>query len=254
MIIAPGNWVRMNVHSKDANLAISDYITIVGKDSLLLIKFLFFKIHYFLIAGLIILVICQNQAISSIRERSRKDSLQRIIFCALIGLGLGFISVLLNTYAIGDRIIPRAFNHLNLICFLFIALSIYELVSSGSIIRLPTYIYTFSIVFVILCNIYCTVKSIPELNLYKESVNNRMEQLRLLDKNGNKETIKLKELDIAEYHSVDDIFKLVIPKFSTQDLLKANEVSNDTNNFYNKTYKEYYKLHFDVLTNLYYGL
>jgi hypothetical protein len=47
---------------------------------------------------------------------------------------------------------------------------------------------------------------------------------------------------------------LGIPKFSTQDLLKANEVSNDTNNFYNKTYKEYYKLHFDVLTNLYYGL
>ena len=147
----------------------------------------------------------------------------------------------------------RAFNHINLFCFLFIGFSLYEFAKSGLHKKLIVYSLPLTLLFVIVCNIYCSLKSVPELRAYKESVNVRMEKLEMLRTNENKETIKLSPLHIAEFHSVDDLWKLVVPKFTGRPLLKPNEVSKSNGNYYNKKYREYYKLDFDVITDLSYN-
>jgi len=254
MIIAPGNWIRMNVYAKDTNFVFSDYIFVVFKNCLQLIKLLFFRMHYFLAAGILLLVISQQVNISSKQKIINTFFLKRILFYALVSVGSCFVSILLNTFAIGDRMEMRAFNHINLFCFLFLGFSIYELATYNLCKKIAAYALPLCLVFVIVCNTYTTLKAVPELRAYQESVNHRMDQLELLRTNGNKETIKLKHLDVAEFYSIDDLWKLVVPKFSSRVLLKPNEVSNNVDNYFNKTYREYYKLDFDVITDLSYEL
>ena len=254
MVIAPGNWVRMNVHSKYSNLAFSEYFFTVIKNSLQIIKLLFFKAHYLFAAGILLLGIFQQVNFPSRKRKNNMDVLKRILFYAFISCGSCFVSILLNTYAVGARLELRAFNHINLICFLFISFALYEFAISDLHKKLIANTVSLSFLFVIVCNIYCSFKSVPELIAYQESVNDRMEKLEILRNNGNKETIKLKPLDGAEFHSVDDLWKLVVPKFTPRVLLKPNEVSNSIDNYYNKTYRKYYKLDFDVITDLSYEL
>jgi signal transduction histidine kinase len=254
MVIAPGNWVRMNVHAKDSNLVFSDYLVTVCKTSLHLIKLLFFKVHYFLAAGFLLWAISQQMNITSKKNIRKTNLVKRILYYALITVGLCLGSILLNTYAVGDRMELRAFNHINLFCLLFIGSSIYEFATNGFYKKLHVFAVPVSLLFVIVCNIYCSFKSVPELRAYEGSVNTRMEKLEILRIDGNRETIKLNPLHVAEFHSVDDVWKLVIPKFTPRALLKPNEISNSTGNFYNQAYRKYYKLDFDVITDLSYEL
>jgi hypothetical protein len=250
MIIAPGNWVRMNVYAKGPGFVLSTYIFTVFKNSIWLIKMLFLKAHYFVIAGILLFAIISQLNIQIRPRKSVRSILRRILFYAFISAGLCFVSISLNTFVVGDRMIMRAFNHINLICFLFIGFSLYEVVSSELLKKMPAFILPLTVTFVIGCNIYCFFKSVPELKAYKESVNVRMTQLELLRTNGNRETIKLKSLNAAEYHSVDDLWKFLIPTLTPQLLLNPNEVSNRVNHYYNIKYREYYKLDFDVTTDL----
>jgi hypothetical protein len=249
MVVAPGNWIRMNLNSKTTDLA--DNLVTSGKTGLHLIKLLFLKVHYFLAAGILLWAISQQVNISS-KNTGRTDSLKRILIYALISLGLCLISILLNVYVVGARIELRAFNHINLICYLFIGFSLYELTTTNLYRKLISYALSFSLLFIIASNIYSSFKSIPELRAYEQSVNARIEQLKMLSTNGNNVIFKLKPLHIAEFHSVDDVWKLVVPKFTPRALLKPNEVSTDISNYYNKAYRRYYKLDFDVITDLSY--
>jgi hypothetical protein len=157
---------------------------------------------------------------------------------------------MLNVYAIGSRMELRAFNHINLILFLFIGFSLYEFSKRGKYITQFTYLFPIAILFIIICNIYCSIRSVPELLAYKDSVKERFAFMETLESAGNNEIVKLKLLDAAEYHSIDDLWRLILPKFSSHVLLKPNEVSNNNNNVYNKEYRKYYNLNFDVVTDL----
>ena len=189
---------------------------------------------------------------SSIQNIRISGSLRRILFYASISAGLCLVSILLNVYAIGARLQLRAFNHINLICFLFIGFALNEIALFGLYKKLIPFGLPLSLVFVIFCNTYSSFKSVPELRAYKESVNARIEKLEQLNANGYKGTFKLEPLDVAEYHSADDLWKFVDPKFVPGVLLRPNDVSKRVNNFYNTTYRKYYKLDFDVITDLSY--
>jgi hypothetical protein len=254
MVIAPGNWVRMSVHSKDSNLIFSDYLLTGYRNSLQIIKLLFLKIHYFLAAGILLLPIFQHENIPLRTSNSNSNVFKRIILYTFISIGLCFVSILLNTYAVGARMEVRAFNHINLICFLLLSFSLYEFAISGLPKKMITYALPLSFLFVIFCNIYSSYKSVPELRSYNKSVKSRLEKLEILRIHGNKETIKLEPIYTAEFHSVDDLWKIVIPRFTPRVLLKPNEVSDRIDNYYNKTYRKYYKLEFDVITDISYEL
>lgn len=249
MVVAPGNLIRMSVHAKDSDLVFSDYILAAGKTSIHLAKLLFLKIHYFLAAGIILFAVHQQvNTRSTVKENV--NSLKRILLYTAASVTLYLLSVLLNTYAVGAKVPLRAFNHANLICFLFIGFSLYEYVTSSLMNKLIIYGLPLSLMFVIFCNVYNTCNNIPELRKYRDSVNIRMARLEMLRSVGNIETIKLESLNPAEFHSVDDLWKFVIPRYSHRILLKPNEVSNSTAYHYNKAYREYYKLDFDVVTDL----
>lgn len=253
MVIAPGNWVRMKVHSKDSELLFSDYTVTVSKNGFKLIKLLFFKIHYFLVAGVLLWGIVRRLKITFFKNSEPEISKKLIVYfftCVLSSL----LTILLSVYAVGARMELRAFNHINLIFFLLAGFIFFEFAVKGLFERLSVYAFPFSIAFIIICNIYSSIKSFPELKEYQVSVLERSEIINSLKATGNKETVKLKPLNVAEFHSVDDLWRLFIPKFTPRILLKPNEVSNWTGNFYNEAYRKYYNLDFDLVTDLSYDL
>jgi hypothetical protein len=208
---------------------------------------LFLKIHYFILGSIILLFLFKNKKFSSKLDQRKFDLIKRIIVYSLLCIGFCLISILLNTFAVGSLLIFRAFNHINLIVFLLIGFSMYEF-SDFKMIRKMTYkFFPIALLFVITFNIYCSFKNIPELISYKISVENRLRKLEELQIDGNIKTIKLKRLDIAKYHSVDDLWKHLIP-FTSPYLLTPNDVFNKTDNYYNKLYRKYFQLSFDVIT------
>jgi hypothetical protein len=254
MIIAPGNWIRMNVHATYTNFRFSQYVVVATVNAGQLLKLLLLKVQYFVVFGLLILIIYQQVNIKPKQFRSLRDSSRTILLYAFISIGLCLVSVFLNTYAVGARMELRAFNHINLICFLFVGFSLYEIRFLWLYKKFAFYAAPSILIFIIMCNAYSSFRSVPELSAYKESVQERMKKLELLNTGGNRQTIKLEPLHAAIFHSVDDLWKMGIPKLTPRILLKPNEVSNSIDNFYNKTYRKYYKLDFDVVTDLSYEL
>lgn len=254
MLIAPGNWIRMKEHAKAADLLFSDYLFTVGKNSLKLLKLLFKRWPYFVTAGLLLWTLFARLDLSR-KPKTREGGLfKRIFLYGLIAGGLCLVSLALNTYAVGGRMELRAFNHINLICLLFLGFSLYEL-STSIVKKKPVMLITsLSLLFIIYCNIYASVKAVPELNAYRDSVNERYEIVSMLQASGNREIIKLSPLKAARFHSVDDLWKLADPKYTPRLLLNPNEVSNNTENYYNKSFRGYYKLDFDVITEFHYDL
>lgn len=250
MVIAPGNLVRMKANSSFSELVFSDFIFTVWKNSVQLLKLLFLKIYYFLAAGSLFLAMSFKHEASSVQTVTRTSLFKRILSYSLIGGGLCLISIILNVFAVGARMELRAFNHINLFCFILIGFSIFELASFGLNKKFTSYALSISLIFVFVCNLFTSFKSIPELQSYKESLQARIDKLEQLRETGNRKTIKLDLLHVAEFHSVDELWKIVIPKIKTRALLKPNEVSNNIDNFYNISYREYYKLDFDVVTDL----
>ena len=249
MVISPGNWHRMTIYTEVNSLSFSDYIFTVFKSGLLLMKVVFFRAHYFIAAGILLLAIFQQKKLS-LKQNNSNIILKRILFYAFVAVGLCLVSIMLNTYATGYKMYLRAFNHINLIIFLFIGFSLYELAVFNLLKKMMAFALPFTFVFIIGCNLYTTIRSVPELIAYEESQNNRMEYLELLRANGNKETIKLEFLDIAEYHSVDDLWNLVFPNYTPFKLLKEQQLPNRIDHPYNLYFRKYYKLDFYVITDL----
>jgi hypothetical protein len=249
MVIAPGNWNRMKVYTSD-HLDFANFVTTVFNNCFLLMKLLFFRAHYLIVAVILLFAIFQLKEPQLKLQGNYSYTLKRILFYALIAVGLCLVSVILNTYAVGTRMYMRSFNHINLIVFLFIGFSAYELASVNVIRKISVFLLPVMLVFIITCNIFITVKSIPELRSYKVSLNNRMEQLEALRASGNTATIKLGLLDVAEYHSIDDLWKLIIPKYSTRELLKDQQLTNRIDHSFNLSFRKYNKFDFDVITDL----
>lgn len=255
MVIAPGNWVRLSVHSKDADLSIMQIFRTSIIDCVQLGKLLFFRIHYILLFSLLLLVIIEQKKLTIQKTfLEYKLDISKVCFYLFAASGLCFVSVLLNTVAIGKRMELRAFNHINLLLFLFIAFSLFEIAKKYEFVKLLNKLFPISLVIIIAFNIYNIISNYPELNAYVKSEGERIGYLNQLRTEGNKFTVKLKELDVPVYHSIDDCWKILVPKYSSSVLLKPNEVSKDLTNFYNITYKKYYNLDFEVYTTLDYGL
>ena len=255
MVIAPGNWVRLRVHSKDANLSIMQIFTTSIINCIQLVKYLFFRIHYFLLFIVLLFVILEQKK-STIQKITLENKIiiKRICFYLFIAIGLCLVSVLLNTVAIGKRMEIRAFNHINLLLFLFIAFSLFEISKKYDFKKVLVYLFPMSLMIIIALNLYNIFSNYPELNACVKSEDERIVYLNQLKKEGNKATIKLKELHAPVYHSIEECWKIVVPKYSSSVLLKPNEVSGNLNNFYNITYKKYYNLSFEVYTTLDYDL
>jgi len=252
MVIAPGNWIRMKANTGASDLLFKDFIFAASKNSIHLTKLLVLKAHYFAAAGILLWAVSQRK--TSAESIEKPLALNKILLYAIISISLCLVSILLNTYATGARVALRALNHINLICFIFIGLVLYEFASCRRLEKFFISVVPVTLLFITLCNIYSSIRSIPELRAYKASVNDRIENLGMLTARTNRETVRLARLYVPEFHSVDDLWKKVIPKFTPQVLLKPNEISKDTSNFYNKSYREYYKLNFNVTTDLSYGL
>jgi hypothetical protein len=148
----------------------------------------------------------------------------------------------------------RAFNHINLLLFLFIAFSLFELAKKYDYVKYINKLFPLSLFIIIALNTYNIISNYPELSTYVKSEAERFGYLNQLRAEGNKATVKLKELDVPVYHSIDKCWKILIPKYTSTVLIKPNEVSKDISNFYNITYKRYYNLNFEVYTNLDYSL
>ena len=255
IIIAPGNWVRLGVHRTDANLSILHIFSTSMSNGIHLLKLLFFRSYYFLL--FLVLVFVLNKQNKSTFEKKSFDNriiIRSISFYLFIAVILCFVSILLNTIAVGKRMELRAFNHINLLFFLFIAFSVFVLTKKYELSRILPYLFPVSLMIIIAFNLYNIFSNYSELRDYVKSEDARIEYLEKLNNEGNKDLVKLKELDAPLYHSIDELWRIVVPKFSRSVLLKPNEVSWDINNFYNKAYKEYYNLKFNVCTTLDYGL
>lgn len=183
-----------------------------------------------------------------------RKPIKKVWFYLFITVVLCFVSVLLNTFAVGKRMELRAFNHINLLLFLFIGLSVFELSKRHDFRKILIYVFPLSLMIIIVLNLYNLFSNYSELKDYVNSEDERIEYFEQLKKGSNKDKIKLKELNTPIYHSIDELWKVIVPKYTGSVLIKPNEVSWDINNFYNKTYRKYYNLDFDVYTTLDYGL
>jgi hypothetical protein len=255
MLIAPGNWIRLALHSKDADLNVGQFFNTSIINCIQLIKLLFFKLYYFIFSVIILLVLIkQKNTKINTTSTETKSVLKGILFYLFIAVGLSFLSVVLNTFAIGKRMEMRAFNHINLLLFLFIALSLFEISRKYDFEKGIYGLFSLTLLIIIALNIYNIFSNYSELDAYAKSEDERVEYLEKLNKEGNKVPIKLKELYEPVYHSIDDCWRNMVPKYSKSALLKQNEVSRDTNNHFNIQYKKYYDLNFNVYTTLDYGL
>ncbi|NDV46199.1 hypothetical protein D0T49_03975 [Paludibacter sp. 221] len=257
MVIAPGNWVRMDVHSKDSTLSLFPFLQVVLNNSIYLSKNVFFTFPYYFVFLIVIAYLFskKKEDLISSSKKTKKQVLRNILKYAFISVSLTLVSLALNTYAVGQRMELRAFNHVNLIVFVFLYYTIKEIMSIFSLKKNIAILYPIVLLFVIISNIYSTIKSVPELEAYEESKNQREQLLYELKISGNEEIACLQTLDAPLFHSVlDDAWRVILPKVSDKLLLKPNEISFDIKNYYNVTYKEYYQLDFDVITDLSYDL
>jgi hypothetical protein len=254
MLIAPGNWVRLSLYSTDVNLNLGQFFSITIVNSIHIIKLLFFKLHYFLFTIVILLVLINQKSPKINTTATKKSVLKGILYYYFIAIGLCLLSIGLNTFAIGKHMEMRAFNHINLLLFLFIAFSLFEISRKYCFEKGISYLFPITLLIIIVLNTYNLFSNYSELDAYAKSEKERQEYLEKLNKGGNKAPIKLKELYEPIYHSIDDCWRILVPKFSKASLLKQNEVSGDTTNHFNIEYKKYYNLNFSVYTTLYYGM
>ena len=255
MVIAPGNWVRLSVHEKYANLSLFQIFRTSVLNCIQLVKLLFLRFYYFLMfIGLLIVLIKQNNLDYFKKTNDNRKSIKKVWLYLFVIVLLCFVSVLLNTFAVGNRMELRAFNHINLLLFLFTGLSVFELIKRYDFKKIIIYLFPLSLILIIVLNLYNLFSNYSELKEYVKAEDERIEYLEQLKKGNNKDKIKLKELNTPIYHSIDELWKIIVPKYTGSVLIKPNEVSRDINNFYNKTYRKYYNLDFDVYTTLDYGL
>ena len=255
MIIAPGNWVRLKLHSKFARISSLGILYVSLKNFLLFGKLILLKIHYFILLGIILSSIIYKQKRNDISITFMKDyTNKRFIFILLILISLAYLSIFLNTIVVGKWIAFRAFNHINLFVFICVGLMLLNISRQISFRKLNFYIVPIAYLMIISFNIYNIFKNHAELTNYVDSEELRFEKLNILKAEKNIKKVKLEDLNVANYYSIDDLWQIVNPKITKPILLIPNEISYDINNYYNITYKHYYNLNFDIYTDLNYDL
>jgi hypothetical protein len=164
MLIAPGNLVRLALHKADSDLSLIQFLKTSIINSFQLIKLLFLKSYYFFLFIILLFVLIeQNNTRILVHDLENKTIIKRILFLLFIIVGLGFASVLLNTFAIGKRMEMRAFNHINLLLFLFIAFSLIEISKKYSFDKVVHILFPFALLIIISLNVYNVLSNYSEL-------------------------------------------------------------------------------------------
>jgi len=255
MVIAPGNWIRLSVHEKFANLSLLQIFRTSVLNCIQLIKLLFLRFYYYFLFIVLLIVLIKEKSLDVVTKTiDNRKPMKKVWVYLFITVVLCFVSVLINTFAVGKRMELRAFNHINLLLFLFIGLSVFELSKGYDFKKSLISLFPVSLMIIIVLNLYNSFSNYSELKEYVNSENERIEYLERLKRGSNKDKIKLKELSTPIYRSIDEFWKIVVPKYTEFVLIKPNEVSWDINNFYNKTFRKYYNLDFDVYTTIDFGL
>lgn len=256
MVFSPGTFIRMEVHSDAASLAMMEFLTEICTSSIQVIKMIFFKSHYYVIFFVLMLLLMTSP--TEQKNFTIWDVVIRTLSNVGITIGLFLLSMILCQWACGQTFITRAFAQLPAAIYLLLFLLARDLcrtqfpktiISSKCLICFAM----FALLFVVANNIYAICRAYPELEAYKASENARMQMIHELQAQGNQEVVFLEPLDGAEYHSLmDDMWRYIMPSYSRIGLLKSNEVANDVNHCYNVAFRKYYNLDFDVISDLVY--
>lgn len=255
MVFAPGNLVRMNVHADVAIMSWRQFAVVFLSSWGQILKMIFFKLHYYLAFFVVLLFVLRGTEIT--QDLSVRSMWLNLLRNSLIGICLLGLSMILCEWACGQCFIARAFAQLPVSLLVILALFARDIVRAGilselhsatiTVFALCAAIFVFSNVIYTICNTY------PELQAYEGSVSQRMEKLMSLQDSGNTDTIFLEPLDDAEYHSIaDDVWRMIMPKYTKISILKSNEVANSTEHYYNVQYRKYYNLNFSVISDLVY--
>ena len=253
MVFSPGTFVRMEVLSDTQSLSVMDGFIEITNACISILKKVFFKLHYYVAFFIIVLFLFLQEKAQTIKIKKVGMNLLRNV---VIVVGLFLLSMALSVYATGSAYVDRALAQLPasiyLLCFLFAKdFSQTKLIQSVANRKTVTIMAFVSCLFVFSNTIYSTIWAYPELRSYWDSREKRVEMLQHLETMNNKETVKLETLDGPEYHSIfDDLWRLVMPKYSRIALLRTDEVGDAVDFCYNVAFRRYYHLSFDVIADL----
>lgn len=256
MLVAPGNWVRMEAHHSGSIDDINSYISIIFSRMYMMSKYLLFNIPYILCVVVIIGYLFMGLKVDS-TDKERKIWI-RVMLYSLMALFLVIVSMILNTWAVASsEMFPRASNHILLVFYIWCGLLI-EMFIRRFKRKILLYLYTAVLVFLCIDWSYIIANDYMELSLYKKSVDRRMEMLECKKNEGNQDLLRLEKLHIPDFHSlVDDIWSTTSiyqnHTYKRAKLLKPNDVFEEYNasyNPYNRVYRKYYDLPFDVMTDV----
>lgn len=247
MVFAPGNMNRMEAFSFNQESGFLPYLTAVIDRFIYFAKNVFFNVHYYIIALVLLMSITQKRD----DEVPVKNRISTITRTGTILFGLICLSFILNTYAVGNMMIKQAFSYLSLFCFIFICVVVYNTIPYISINeKKMSRINSLTFLLIIGLNCYSIFYNNKELNLWHDSEIKRLNYVSELQMQGNKETIFLEQVYKPNYRSLpDDMIRKVMPKYSNKRLLFVTDIYEDPNAWINQAYKKYHYLDFDVYSD-----
>lgn len=257
MVLAPGNRVRMEVAHSGSITSIVIYVSFIASRLLMMGKYLFFNLPYFLCWLVIVgylFVLKENQK----GEVGSRRMWKNVGIYVLIAIALIIVSLVLNVWAqSSSEIPPRASNHIVLIIYICSACILYEIVKSYKMFNLSI-LYTVVLLFLCIDWSYIIINDYKELSKYRETVDARIDILMEKKNDGYKELLEIEGLHVPKFHSlIEDAWcgTSIYQKhtYRRTKLLKPNDVFEEYDapyNPYNRIYKQYYGLPFDVKTEI----
>ncbi len=255
MVFSPGTFVRMGAVADKEPLSLLGYVSGLVSGSVQICKMMFFKLHYyvafFAVALFVLMTFTDKES-----ALPMKTVWLRFVRNMLITIGLFLLSMVLCLFATQEPFISRAMAHLPMAVFLLLFLLAKDLAQTDCFqkqaARTVVLVLTCAGSLFVLCDsIYSTARAYPELEAYEATRLAREERLQQLETAGNTETVFIEPLRTPEYHSLmDDMWRLIMPKYSRRALLRTDEVGDTVDFYYNVEFRKYYHLSFDVISDI----
>lgn len=256
MLVAPGNWVRVDNMESGSIDNFYVYVSVIFSRLYMMGKYLFFNLPYILCVCIIVGYLFQKKYDRSFVKQ--RFSWKYMMYISIALFSLVIISLFLNAWAMGSSdMYSRASNHILLVFYIWCVCIVAELVKVKRIRYLP-YLYTFVLLFLTLDWFYIIMNDYKELDAYKISFEDRMEILNEKKENEFQGLLELEPLHIPKFHSlVEDTWckseAYRNHTYRRTKLIRPDDVYEEYDakyNPFNRAYKRYYNLPFDVKTDL----
>ena len=250
MVIAPGNWARMDTFAEQHVDSLWEFIKVVIGKLVSEIKSTILRLPYLTMAFILLLDAIANKTPKLLLTTPKMLSLCIKWFGILVGLvTLAFI---LETYSVGAGSVGRSLCFIALFSLFFVA-AMAIFIRAWNKYKIPVksvYILTSVVAIVLIVfNVYAIVTNYSELEKWKLEEKNRLEYLQSLNNDGYKGQILLQPIYEPEYHCfMDDmIYKKMIPKFTKKQLLLVTQLNPPIEPEYlNDAFRDFYYLNFEV--------